>query len=72
LKTQGYAARKAKKNRTRKDIPFVGKAMAGGWRNAMPEPAVHRIESAWGQIMATLGYELVTVPKEHTAPLVRT
>ena len=71
LSTQGYAARRAKKNRTRKDIPFVGKAMAGGWRDAMPESAVQRIESAWGPIMTALGYELVTVPEQEARQRVR-
>ncbi len=42
----------------RKDIPFVGKAKAGGWRSALPEDCVREIENAWGPLMATLGYEL--------------
>ena len=71
LSTQGYAARRAKKNRTRKDIPFVGKALAGGWQNVMPETAVHRIEAAWGEIMTTVGYELVTLPKRQASELIR-
>ncbi len=29
------------------------------WRNDLPEPQVARIEAAWGDIMACLGYELV-------------
>lgn len=49
----------ATKNR-RKDIPFVGKAKAGGWRTALPESCVRQIESAWGDVMSTVGYELVT------------
>jgi hypothetical protein len=49
----------ATKNR-RKDIPFVRAARAGGWRLDLPEPSVNRIESAWGNLMSTLGYELVT------------
>ncbi|MGO9401913.1 MAG: sulfotransferase domain-containing protein [Terriglobales bacterium] len=30
------------------------------WRNDLPAPQVARIEAAWGDIMACLGYELVT------------
>src|ERR1700687_5432529 len=31
-----------------------------GWRSNLPEPQVARIENAWGDIMACLGYEVVT------------
>jgi len=48
------------KNR-RKDIPFVRVAKAGGWRTSLPETCVRQIEAAWGDLMTTLGYELVTV-----------
>jgi hypothetical protein len=44
----------------RKDIPFVGTATAGGWKNKLSEPYVAQIESAWGPLMQWLGYELVT------------
>jgi len=49
----------ATKNR-RKDIPFVRVAKSGGWRTALPETCVKQIESAWGDLMTSLGYELVT------------
>jgi Sulfotransferase domain len=49
----------ATKNR-RKDIPFVGKAKAGGWRTSLPESCVRQIEAAWGDVMTAVGYELVT------------
>ena len=42
----------------RKDIPFVRFAKAGGWRTSLPEACAQRIESAWGPIMAHLGYPL--------------
>lgn len=45
---------------SRQDIAFVRAAKSGGWRKDMPEAQVARIESAWGDIMACLGYELVT------------
>jgi hypothetical protein len=44
----------------RQDIPFVPSAKSGGWRNDLREPQIARIETAWGDIMACLGYELVT------------
>lgn len=55
--------------RRRKDIPFVRVAKAGGWRANLPEPCVTQIESAWGEIMIRLGYELVAVrsPSPETA-----
>jgi uncharacterized membrane protein YkvA (DUF1232 family) len=46
--------------KTRLDKPFVRKAVAGGWKSALPESAVMQIETAWGQIMRLLGYELST------------
>jgi hypothetical protein len=46
----------------RKDIPFVRVAKAGGWHSALPAPCVAKIESAWGSLMSTLGYELVSEP----------
>jgi len=51
----------------RKDIPFVGTAKAGGWRTSLPEACVHKIESAWGELMSTVGYELVTVGEPQAA-----
>jgi hypothetical protein len=44
----------------RKDIPFVRVAKAGGWRINLPQSCVLQIESAWGETMAKLGYELTT------------
>ncbi len=44
----------------RKDIPFVGSAKAGGWKTKLPESGVRRIETAWGNLMISLGYELAT------------
>lgn len=44
----------------RKDIPFVRVAKSGGWRTNLPEACVAMIESAWGELMAALGYELVS------------
>jgi hypothetical protein len=44
----------------RSDIPFIGSAAAGKWKSELPGAAVEEIESAWGNTMAQLGYELVT------------
>ncbi len=44
----------------RSDIPFIGSAVAGKWKSVLPDAGVEEIESAWGNIMAQLGYELVT------------
>jgi hypothetical protein len=54
-------ARKWKETKgTRQDKPFVRKAVAGGWKSALPERSVALIESAWGDLMLAMGYELVT------------
>jgi Sulfotransferase domain len=50
------------KNR-RQDIPMIRVATSGGWRSALPESCVARIEQAWGELMITLGYELVTTDR---------
>jgi hypothetical protein len=44
----------------RPDIPFIRTAKSGGWRTSMPAACVHRIESAWGELMTRLGYALVS------------
>ena len=43
---------------TRSDKPFVRSATAGSWKSQLPEQSVAAIESAWGEIMQTVGYEL--------------
>ena len=44
--------------KTRQDKPFVRKAEAGGWKSTLPERCVAQIESAWGDVMRSVGYEL--------------
>jgi hypothetical protein len=44
----------------RDDIPFIGTAVAGGWKSKLRPESVAEIEAAWGNIMTQLGYELVT------------
>jgi hypothetical protein len=48
----------------RKDIRFVRTASAGGWRSSLSGDDVAKIENAWGPLMKTLGYALVTKPPE--------
>jgi hypothetical protein len=43
---------------TRMDKPFVRSAKAGGWKSTLSPSAVGLIESAWGPLMKTFGYEL--------------
>lgn len=60
-RTQGSSWIETKKGR--QDIPFVRAARAGGWKTGLPEVSVAQIESAWGHLMAQIGYELAaTVP----------
>jgi hypothetical protein len=44
----------------RKDIPFVGGATSGRWQSDLTAALVSKIESAWGNLILTLGYPLVT------------
>jgi hypothetical protein len=67
LKTLGYVVRKAHNKKKRKDIPFVGGARGGAWKEVLPESSVQRIESAWGELMITVGYELFTVREPQRA-----
>lgn len=52
----------------RKDIPFV-RAAKRDWRTKLPERSVQQIEAAWGDLMLSLGYTLVTdrVPEDQLA-----
>jgi len=43
---------------TRSDKPFVRTANAGGWKSQLARESVQAIESAWGDLMQNLGYEL--------------
>jgi len=66
-KTLGYIVRRSHKHKKRKDIPFVGGAKAGGWRDSMPDSCIRQIESTWGGLMAELGYDLVTLQEPRSA-----
>jgi len=43
---------------TRRDKPFVRTAKAGGWKSQLAPESVEAIESAWGDLMQNLGYDL--------------
>ena len=47
---------------TRSDKPFVRSAVSGGWKSQLAPESVAAIESAWGELMQRLGYELVSGP----------
>lgn len=56
-KTQGKDWVSTKDKRS--DIPFIRNAAVGGWKDHLKLEAVAEIESAWGNIMTQLGYDLV-------------
>jgi hypothetical protein len=45
---------------TRSDKPFVRSATSGGWKSQLAPESVEAIESAWGDLMQSLGYELAS------------
>src|SRR5262245_2416334 len=45
---------------TRQDCPFIRSATSGTWKSLLPWECVVAIESAWGPLMQSLGYELAT------------
>jgi hypothetical protein len=53
----------------RPDIPFVRTAASGHWISKLPKNSIAEIESAWGPLMAALGYELVTTQPGCGEPL---
>jgi Sulfotransferase domain len=50
----------------RADVPFIADAVAGTWKQKLPEPSVALIESAWGHLMNSLGYE-TSAPRRSNA-----
>lgn len=45
---------------TRADKPFVRSATSGGWKSQLAAESIAAIESEWGNVMQSLGYELVS------------
>ena len=50
----------------RADVPFIAEAVAGTWKQKLPQPSVALIESAWGDLMNSLGYE-TSAPRSSNA-----
>jgi hypothetical protein len=46
--------------KTRQDKPFVRKAVSGDWKTRLTASCVTSIEAAWGDVMRSVGYELVS------------
>jgi Sulfotransferase domain len=46
----------------RADVPFIGEAVAGGWQQKLSKGSIALIESAWGNLMTSLGYQLSNAP----------
>jgi hypothetical protein len=49
---------------TRSDKPFVRSAISGGWKSQISGESVVCIESAWGDLMQALGYDLTSQSEE--------
>jgi hypothetical protein len=58
-KMEGANATASVTKNTRRDVPFVRAAKAGGWRTGLPEATVAQLEASWGRLMVYLGYELM-------------
>lgn len=49
---------------TRQDKPFIRKAASGDWKSRLPESCVALMETAWGDVMLRVGYELITAKQD--------
>lgn len=52
----------------RTDIPFVRSGSSGGWRTTLRPESIAAIESAWGDLMLRLGYQLSRTTEQALAP----
>ena len=50
----------------RQDIRFVREGRSGQWKKSLSATSVAEIESAWGYLIATLGYELTLTSQNLT------
>jgi hypothetical protein len=48
---------------TRKDMPFVRRAVAGEWKSTLSQEAGAQIEGAWAHLMRALGYKVETATR---------
>ena len=46
--------------KTRRDKPFVRKAVSGDWKTRLSESCVASIQAAWGDVMRSVGYDLAS------------
>ena len=53
----------------RSDIPFVRSASSGGWKALLPPESIMPIESAWGDLMSRLGYQISGGGEPETVPM---
>jgi Sulfotransferase domain len=54
----------------RADVPFIAEAVAGTWKQKLPESSVALIESAWGHLMNSVGYETSAPPSSNGRAIV--
>lgn len=54
--------------KTRLDKPFVRTAKAGGWKSVLSSASVSCIETAWGDVMNRLGYQLESETANASVP----
>ena len=60
---QKEASRWVLTKNTRSDKPFVRSAQSGTWRSQLGAVSIAAIESAWGDLMQKLGYEVVSTSR---------
>ena len=53
---------------TRQDTRFVRKASSGGWKSVLPPQSVAQIETAWGHVMTSVGYQLLSETASKAGP----
>src|SRR5205807_5280470 len=68
-RTQDKKWGSTKNKNKRSDIPFVRTASVGGWTTRLGAESIAKIESAWGHIMAQLGYKVATSAQDVAPPL---
>lgn len=56
-KTQGH---RFSLTDSRPDLPFVRVAKSGDWKSGLSDALIGKIEAAWGPLMHSLGYELIS------------
>jgi len=54
---------------TRQDMPYIRAAKSGGWKAELSPASVAKIESAFGDVMKELGYELNALQPDHSTPM---